>query len=269
MSALLDSEQTETADTQTTDTQRTDTQRTETQRTEAHLDKQSTKSDGVNINEIMTRVRSMVAEKLVTPRAKFQPTPASAGSSGQTPIAGELLHSPELRIINQRHAYSLDVNPQRVGTSHRGGFLGRLVTSVKRRFLVFLRDAILADYLKAEHEFQSALTQYLNAMTRYIDQRDSADFWNLVHKIDVDTDKSIERIDRIADEVHGSLATLRREMEEKWALIGRSALVSTNDVPNNSPLTISPAMPPQMVTLVRQVNSLSQKVEALSKNTKD
>ncbi len=234
----------------------------------SHAQSQVTESgsdDSANIADIMTRIRSLVAEKLATPREKFQPTSVAELNPGQAPLAGEMLHSPELRVINQRHAYSLDVNPKRLGCSHRRGLLGRLVTFVKRGCLVFLRDKVLVDYLKSEHEFQSALTQYLNAMTRYVDQRDSADFWNLVHKIDVDTEKCVERIDRIADEVHGSLATLRREIEEKGKLAGSSGVALSN---TSAPLSVSPAMTPQMAALVQQVNLLAHRVDELSKNAK-
>lgn len=221
----------------------------------------------VDVHELMTRIRSMVAEKLATPRPVF--TPLSPSQNGSAPLAGELLHSSELRMINQRHAFSLDVNPGRIPGSHRGGILGRLVTGIKRKFLVLIRDSILADYLRAEHEFQSAVTKYLNLMTRYIDERDSADFWKLVHKIDVDTGKSVERIDRIADELEGSLATLRAEVLAESHMRTESLAASCEiDAPiSGEAIRVSPAMSPQLVSIVHEINAhikrLDQRLDQL------
>jgi hypothetical protein len=219
----------------------------------------STKPD---VHSIMERVRSLVAEQLATPRAAFKPSAAPFHETESSTVPGELLHSSELRLINQRHAFSLDINPDRIPNSHRSGLLGKIITIFKRKLLVFLRDAILSDYLRAEHEFQSAVTNYLNALTRYIDQRDGADFTRLVHKIDVDTGKGLERIDRIADEVHGSLETLRAEMEKlQVTRPSHPAAVQSNLL---NPIPISPAMTPSMVSLVEKVNDLALRVAALS-----
>ena len=218
------------------------------------------KADALNVHEIMERIRNAVEQKLASPREKFVPQSASDASAAEAAAfqSGELLHSAELRTINQRHAFSLDVNPGRITDSHRGFFIGRFITALKRKLLVLIRDSILADYLKAEHEYNSALTQYLNTVTRYIDERDSADFWRLVRKIDVDTNKSVERIDRIDDELRASIAMLANERAAK---ISEVATQSTGDPVNQ--LAISPAMSPQMVLVARAVNSIAQRLQLI------
>ena len=158
-------------------------------------------------NEIMRTIREKVRADIESNKDKvipFQPYKADASGSPAAK-AGELLYSEELRFLNQRWATA---NKARASidelTSHRAGFLGKLIVKFKRKVAVSIWDSILKPYFDEEQEFQANLVRFLNSASKYVDHRDAANFWELIRKIDVDITNALERIERIADEQNAS-----------------------------------------------------------------
>ena len=147
-------------------------------------------------------------------RAKFQHARADFDTSSAHK-AGELLNSEELRYLNHHHAYSLHsrLSVDKL-SSHRGGFVGRLILKIKRKLAAILWDSILKDYFHEEREYQANLVRYLNQVSKYVDSRDAANFWELIRKIDVDVTKALDRIERINDEQSASIRSSERRVND-------------------------------------------------------
>lgn len=158
------------------------------------------------MDEIREKVKSEVSQNSSDRNVEFK-------SSTVEVKAGSLLHSQDLRAINQQYTYGAQFDESTI-QSHRKGLLGRLIVGLKRKLYRKLWDGLLRDYMSKEREFQSAVVRFLNETARYIDARDSSIFWGLNHKVDVDVTKSVERADRLYDEFQGSLTSLKSELVE-------------------------------------------------------
>jgi O-antigen chain-terminating methyltransferase len=131
--------------------------------------------------------------------------------------AGELLHSTELKYLNENYAAGT-VPPSYPDVASfpdvaRLGLLGKLLAPLKRKLTSFVWS-VVDPHLSAEREFNAKAVQFLNDVAKYVDARDASNFWELIRKIDYDVQKSLERIERINDQFHASqLSSERRTLE--------------------------------------------------------
>lgn len=166
--------------------------------------------------EIRTRVKSEVANNKNSPR-EFRAKSADFNTAA-TRRAGELLHSEELRYLNQHYAnvFGPRLRMEQV-TSHRGGILGRAIVSLKRRILAVVWDYLLKDWVQEQRDYQVNLLRFLNDSSKYIDARDAGNFWELIKKIDYDITSALERIERIADSNTANVRASERELADTLA----------------------------------------------------
>lgn len=127
--------------------------------------------------------------------------------------AGSLLRSDNLLYANRNYQFGYRSRGPAF-TSKLPGILGKIVIKLKTKFIQF-REFLLRDYIEAEKEFNAHLVRFLNDIGNYVDGRDSACFWELVHKIDYDITKTVERIERISDEQSASLRTAERALHDE------------------------------------------------------
>lgn len=166
-----------------------------------------------DIRSIMERIRERIkadAAEQKNQRRSFVPTkPLEANGQRR---AGELLHSEELRYLNANYQFAR-LNADNI-KSHRPGVIGKVIVKVKRKVLQLIWDGLLKEYFENERNYQASLVRFLNDVAKYADARDAQNFWELVRKIDVDTTKALERIERIADEQSGDLRASERRCIE-------------------------------------------------------
>lgn len=188
----------------------------------------------IDIAKIVAEIRARVKSELAQSRDSqplYRPLQPDFNREASR-RAGELVHSEELYYLNTHYTYGqLDLNSV---VTHRRGFLGKLIVKFKRKILTIVWENFLRGYFEAEKEFQSRLVRYLNDVSKYVDARDAGNFWELIHKIDYDVGKALERIDRIADEqsallhssfkanlgdLHSSLDRIRSNMDQHGKLL--------------------------------------------------
>jgi 2-polyprenyl-3-methyl-5-hydroxy-6-metoxy-1,4-benzoquinol methylase len=171
----------------------------------------------LSIPELMQKIRSEIKDTLANEgassvRSPFKPREADPSSGNYR--AGAILHSEELSFLNSNYAYGiLDLN--RI-TSHRPGLIGKIIVKVKRKILAWFWDSLLKDYFTKEREFQANVVRLFNNFTRYVDERDASNFWELIRKIDVDVSKALERIERIADEHGAALRMSEKRLNQEF-----------------------------------------------------
>ncbi|RMG42355.1 MAG: methyltransferase domain-containing protein [Candidatus Dadabacteria bacterium] len=166
-----------------------------------------------DVASIMARIRQRVKNQLNENSNKKPSFHSFKADFEKNRKAGELLHSEELRYLNSNYIYSPRLQLEAV-TTHRRGPLAKLVVKFKRKVLAIVWDYLLKDYFEAEKNYQANLVRYLNDVSKYVDARDAANFWELIRKIDVDITRALERIERINDEQTASLRTLERSLYE-------------------------------------------------------
>ncbi|NDC37770.1 MAG: class I SAM-dependent methyltransferase, partial [Proteobacteria bacterium] len=125
--------------------------------------------------------------------------------------AGELLHSVELRYLNEH--YASGTVPASAGAGSEAGLTARLLAPLKRKVAAFIWG-VLDPHLSAEREFNAKTVQFLNDVAKYVDARDASNFWELIRKIDYDVQKSLERIERIHDQFSASQLSSERRTTE-------------------------------------------------------
>jgi len=176
--------------------------------------KEIAKTENTDVKAIMAEIRERVKAAVGEAKDKNLPfVPRRADDSKGDRKAGELLHSEELRYLNQHHAYSLAALSPGAVVSHRK-FIGPFIVKVKRKLLSFVWEGLLKPYFEAEREYQSNLVRFLNDMSKYVDSRDAFIFWDLIRKIDYDVNKSLERIERIGDDQAAALISSERRVIE-------------------------------------------------------
>lgn len=168
-----------------------------------------------DVRELMAEIRQKVKKSVGENRDVRLPfVPHKADDSGGARKAGEILHSEELRYLNQHHHYPLSSYRPDLITSHRLG-LGKLIVKAKRKILHFLWQGLFKPYFDAEREYQSHLVRLLNDLTKYIDSRDAFIFWDLIKKIDYDVNRSLEKIESIADTQNASHLSTEAQLREQ------------------------------------------------------
>jgi 2-polyprenyl-3-methyl-5-hydroxy-6-metoxy-1,4-benzoquinol methylase len=126
--------------------------------------------------------------------------------------AGFLSHSEDLLYLNRN--YVIPQNPP-VDTiiTHRSGIIGKVIVAFKRRTLNFIWK-LFSGYFRQEQEFKVHQVRLFNDVSKYVDLRDSAIFWELIKKIDYDVTKVSERIDRIQDDQNAELRKIHNQFIE-------------------------------------------------------
>jgi SAM-dependent methyltransferase len=187
------------------------------------------KEGEVDIPALMEQIRDRIKADVEKSRDKHTPlTPVGARfSDDKARRAGELQHSEDLRFLNLNYAYETKVSPNSIVT-HRGGLLGKVIVKVKRKFVSFLRNAFLNEYLASERAFNEHLVRYLNEVGRYVDARDTHIFVELIRKIDTDVGRVREGLTRVDDEKSAAIFALGTQSEAASKdLINRIGLVDT------------------------------------------
>ncbi len=162
-----------------------------------------------SVQEIMAKIRAKVeadVENVGHSKIEFQP--AIASYQGKSVKAGELVYSDELRYLNLNYVIPKQADISWIN-SHRGGFLGKIIVKLKRKSLPFIWG-LLQPHFQAQQEFQINLVKHLNHTAKYIDARDGENFWELIRKIDYDINKSLQHIERLADEQMASLRSTEK-----------------------------------------------------------
>lgn len=177
-------------------------------------------SEPFDVRALMADIRRRVAEDVERHKDQHPAFVRSEADFQRAPRkAGELVHSEELRYLNANFGFNSKLNFDTL-TSHRGGFVGKLIVKVKRKVLSMLWDSLLRDYFAAEREYNASLVRLLNEMSTYTDARDASNFWELIRKIDVDIGRALERIEQIHDEQMASLRSSERRISNG---VGRQA----------------------------------------------
>ncbi|MCB0340355.1 MAG: hypothetical protein KDD53_12160, partial [Bdellovibrionales bacterium] len=164
-----------------------------------------------DILKVMSTIRARVRETLECPDQAPEFEHFRGGQQERDRKAGEIVHSEDLRYLNQHHAHSLRKPNLDAIESHRP-LIGRFIVKLKRKVISLLWDSLLKDYFHAEKEFNSRLVRLLNDFSKYADSRDASNFWELVRKIDYDVNKAVERIDRAHDEQVAALRSSERRV---------------------------------------------------------
>ncbi len=162
-----------------------------------------------DIASIMAEIRERVRGEIRNHKesdTKFKPYLADTSAT-----AGELLASEDLRYLNSNYSFGVKLDLDGI-KSHRPGLIGRLIVRFKQKLLFMLWEVFLRDYVTSEREFLSNIVRFLNDTARYVDSRDASNFWELIKKIDYDVTKALTRIDRISDDMMGSLRSTERSI---------------------------------------------------------
>ncbi len=161
---------------------------------------QHTTSEGTpDIRALMESIRERITKDVEANRDRYPTRPPSTSGEGAY-RQGNLQHSEELAFLNRNYAYELKLSGEAIST-HRGGFIGKLIVKGKRKFVAFLRNAILRDYLQGERAFQENLVRFLNEIGRYVDARDDRITQTLAENFH-------RHIDRVADDSTSSFVSL-------------------------------------------------------------
>lgn len=166
-----------------------------------------------DVKDLMRSIREKIKKSLEDGGGDklrhFSPKQANIDAANYK--AGSILHSDELKFLNENYSYMPRLQLEKV-TSHRSSLLAKILVSLKRKVLVVVWDFLLKDYFESERQFQARLVRLLNEQTKYTDARDASNFWEIIKKIDVDISNALERIERIRDENSASLISLEKRL---------------------------------------------------------
>ena len=162
-----------------------------------------------NIEQIMARIRSKVEQELAN-GAQTVPRFHAGGAQFQNGQSSSVLYSDELNYLN---ANWQNYNPAEDLSSHRF-FIGPIIVRLKKSIINFFWNNLFKSHFAREQEFKMNLVRFLNSQTRYIDSRNAEIFWQLVEKIDNDTEALNERCDLLFDEAHARLQTFEETVNE-------------------------------------------------------
>jgi 2-polyprenyl-3-methyl-5-hydroxy-6-metoxy-1,4-benzoquinol methylase len=179
------------------------------------MENTAVKKEKPDIPQLMAEIRERIKKDKDKNKDKlpfFKPKEATSESGGAFK-SGHLLRSEDLSYLNHNYQYPYRSRGPAY-TSKLPGIFGRLAIKVKSKF-IGLREFILRDYIEAEKEFNTRLVRYLNDVSKYVDERDGACFWELVRKIDYDVTKALNRIERISDEQTASIRTAERNFHDE------------------------------------------------------
>ena len=156
----------------------------------------------VDIRRVMEDIRARIKSDMDKHRDEpLRLSPLHAALSGVDGIRfGDLQNSEYLRQLNMHYGFEQSLSADGI-TSHRKGFLGRVLVAIKRRIARYIRANFLESYLRSEREFIENLVRHLNETGRYIDSRDEY--------VRAELEKLVQRID---DEKTGAFFDLQRQL---------------------------------------------------------
>jgi SAM-dependent methyltransferase len=155
--------------------------------------------------EFMERIRHRIRENAAKLDDVLPIRKQASLESGSGLKPGALAFSEDLRYLNAEHSFPTRCHPARSVTSHRAGLIGKIITKAKRKVLSMVWSALEQELLIKWREYQAHLVRQLNLTATYVDERDAAIFWDLVRKIDADS----ERLDLLMREARGTLHTFQ------------------------------------------------------------
>ena len=169
-----------------------------------------------DVHAIMAEIRARVKAGIERQRDAKPPLKSYAAHPDHQASrqAGELLTSEDLRYLNEHHAYPTSFRLDTI-SSHRTGLIGRIVVRAKVKLARMLRQSIFADYFASEQDFLANVVRYLNDVSKYVDARDGAIFWELIRKLDHDIGAAMQRIERIYDEQVAAQRTMEKELTQR------------------------------------------------------
>jgi len=96
-------------------------------------------------------------------------------------------------------------------TSHRP-VIGKFIVLAKKLTIGLIWKRLVIPSLQGEREFLSHLIKYLNFSSQAVDQKFGQVFWDLIRKIDIDVQGVNERVERVANELDGTIRTIERSL---------------------------------------------------------
>ncbi|MCB0321296.1 MAG: hypothetical protein KDD60_10240, partial [Bdellovibrionales bacterium] len=108
--------------------------------------------EGVSITSLMAEIRKRTEAEVLDNADKRLTFQTHQGNFHAKRKAGEILHSSELRFLNEHYHYP-GVGDLGFIRSHRGGVAGKIIEKVKRKFANFLANGILREYFEKEKNF--------------------------------------------------------------------------------------------------------------------
>lgn len=174
------------------------------------------RDDKPDIRKIMAEIRARIQTDMYAFQDERPAFVASSprDQSGDAWKAGHLLTSEELRYLNVNYLYGMHGDIDGI-ESHRKGIIGRCIVACKKRIFRFIWQGLLKKYAERERDFQANLVRYCNDISRYVDARDSSNFWDLIRKIDVDVNRAMQRIDTIADDTMAALESSEKRVQQR------------------------------------------------------
>ncbi len=169
----------------------------------------------VNIDALLAKIRERLrdqGDKAGDTPSPFQPVFADADAGARK--AGDLRDSSDLAWLNQNYTFGRRPIGERLDSmlaTQPRTWKSRLADKGKRILARFL-DRLLGEYLESELHYNAHVVRVLNDTSKYIDYRDSAIFWELIKKIDVDTSKALDRIAQIQDDQNLALVAVERRV---------------------------------------------------------
>ncbi len=168
--------------------------------------KKEVSSSKPDIQNIMAEIRNRIMSEQTDVAKKFEPLVTNPDKNRK---AGALVHSEDLRMLNANYASTpmLDLNKI---NSHRP-IIGKFIVKVKRAIVSRFWD-LFKEHFAAEREFKKHLVRHLNETSKYVDDRDASNFWEIIRKIDYDVTKAANHIEKATDELDARLRTSERNL---------------------------------------------------------
>lgn len=166
-------------------------------------------AEQIDVAQLMQGIRERVKTQLEefdqhAPQPRRQPIAGQLTREEITPV----IFSEELRYLNQHYHDWFSIAPITSARRYTGLFIIRA-----KNFIV---DAVwhymFQGYIEREREFHKNLVRFLNETAKYIDTHVNEKFLELVRKVDYETGRIHERIERSFDELAASIRSLEREL---------------------------------------------------------
>jgi len=165
----------------------------------------------IQTNDIMQQIRDRIKESAAKLEDVLPVRKHAALENSNTSKGGELIQSEDLRYLNTEYSYPFRADPNLSVVTHRSGPLGKIIVRIKKILIALIWQPIRDQLLSQMKQYQEHQVRYLNQTARYIDERDAAIFWELVKKIDVDS----ERMDILMRECRATLHSFQENQNQE------------------------------------------------------
>lgn len=224
----------------------------------------------INVRSLMDQIRANTAREVGERSDGRLSFDAYRGNFNNKRKAGEILHSEQLRYLNENYHYSQSNSLTEIA-SHRKGIVGRIIEKFKRKLALLVWEGVLKNYFEREKQFQTQLVRLLNDQARYIDERDAAAFWELVHKVDVDLSKALDRTERLQDEYVSMSHSMERRLHdslnsELLGLAKQVASLRADLATQNSKLDTVSSVAEGLESVVSRLSKRMPAISALEKS---